>query len=47
MIMARVLAQTGEEHLHLHLRGVLRLVQDDGGVWTGWRPRMKASGANL
>src|SRR6478735_725836 len=29
---AAVLAETGQEHLHLHRRGVLRLVQDDRGV---------------
>ena len=28
----RVLAEPGEEHLHLHRRGVLRLVEDDDGV---------------
>ena len=28
----RVLAEAGEEHLHLHRRGVLRLVEDDDGV---------------
>src|SRR5579859_2744638 len=29
---AAVLAQPGQEHLHLHRGGVLRLVQDDGGI---------------
>ena len=29
---AAVLAEPGEEHLHLHRGGVLRLVEDDGGV---------------
>ena len=28
----RVLAEPGEEHLHLHRRGVLRLVENDDGV---------------
>ena len=28
----RVLAEAGEEHLHLHRGGVLRLVEDDDGV---------------
>ena len=29
---AAVLAEPGQEHLHLHRRGVLRLVEDDDGV---------------
>ena len=29
---ARALAEAGQEHLHLHRRGVLRLVEDDEGV---------------
>src|SRR5688572_3566960 len=32
---ARILAQAGQKHLHLHGRGVLRLVQDDEGIGEG------------
>ena len=28
----RAFAEAGQEHLHLHARGVLRLVEDDEGV---------------
>src|SRR5215211_7721851 len=32
---AAVLSQPGQEHLHLHRRGVLRLVEDDRGIGEG------------